>query len=555
MSQRKVALGLDYGTESARALLVDVQTGEEISSAVANYPHGVKDRELPGGITLEPETALQHPLDYLAVLEKIVPAVMKQGGIKAEQIIGIGTDFTASTVLPVLEDGTPLCALNEFKNEPMAWVKLWKDHAAQPEADEMNDLAEKRNESFLARYGGRVSSEWMFPKALRILRKAPHVYERADKIIEAGDWLVWQLCGNLVRSSCQAGYKGMWSKNEGYPSEDFLRILNPNFRTFVKDKLGGKVHPLGIAAGGLLKAWAQKLGLVEGTPVAVSIIDAHAAVLGSSVADCGKMVLALGTSTCHLVMNEKNIPATGVAGIVEDGIVPGFVTYESGQSAVGDIFLWFVRNYVNSDIEAKARSEGKDIFNFLEGIAAQVPPGSNGLLALDWWNGNRSILMDANLSGLVVGLTLTTRPEEIYRALIESTAFGTLAIIENHTEQGISIDELYAGGGLAEKNSLLLQIYADVTGRTLKVAVSSQAAALGAAIAGSVAAGSERWGFNSFKDATAAMAHIKDNIYRPNLLNHDVYKKLYTEYKKLYKTFGQGTLDTMKKLRGMKTVV
>ena len=498
---------------------------------------------------MEPETALQHPMDYLEVLADIVPQAMKSGNVSKEEIIGIGSDFTASTVLPVTADGTPLCILDEFKDKPFAWVKLWKDHASQPEADEMNTLAEETNQPFLARYGGKLSSEWMFPKSLRMLRKAPHIYEKADKIIEAGDWLVWQLCGKEVRSSCQAGYKGMWSKSEGYPSSEFLNTFHPKFKSFVEDKLTGEIHPLGNAAGGLLPGWAEKLGMVAGTPVAVSIIDAHAAVLGSSVADAGKMVLALGTSTCHLVMNEENIPASGVAGIVEDGIAPGFAAYESGQSAVGDIFLWFLRNYVNPALEEKAKQAGKDIFAYFEELATKVPAGSNGLLALDWWNGNRSTLMDANLSGLMIGLTLTTRPEEVYRALIESTAFGTLAIIENHTQQGIAIDELYAGGGLAEKNALLMQIYADVTGRTIKVAASSQAAALGAAIAGSVAAGSERGGYDSFKEASAVMAHIKEKIYIPNESNHTVYKKVYTEYKKLYEAFGSYTLDTMKKLR------
>lgn len=551
MSNKKIALGLDYGTESARALLVDVQTGEEIATAVERYPSGVIDRELSDGTPLEPETALQDPLDYLTVLEKVVPQAMQQAGVKPEQIVGIGVDFTASTVLPTTSDGTPLCTLPEFANEPFAWVKLWKDHTSQPEAEEMNDLAEQRKESFLARYGGRLSSEWMFPKALRMLRKAPAVYNRADKIIEAGDWVVWQLCGNERRSACQAGYKGMWSKSEGYPLKEFLQELHPEFGDFVAEKLTGGIYPLGKAAGGLTPEWAEKLGLLPETPLAVSVIDAHAGVLGCSVADAGKMVLALGTSTCHLVMNDKNILAKGVAGIVEDGIAPGFTAYESGQSAVGDIFAWFMKNQVPESYTAKAKADNQDIFQYMEKLAAKVPPGSGGLLALDWWNGNRSTLMDANLSGLMLGLTLSTRPEEIYRALIEATAFGTLAIIENHTDQGIAIDELYACGGLAENNELLLQIYADVTGRKLKVAESSQAAALGSAIAGCVAAGAQHGGYDTFVQATQAMARLKDKVYSPNPLAHNVYQKVYTEYKKLYDTFGCSALETMRKLKAL----
>jgi L-ribulokinase len=549
MTKRTLTLGLDYGTETARALLVDTKTGEEIATAVSTYPNGVIESELPDGTRLEPETALQDPRDYLTVLENIVPQAMNEGGVQAEEVIGIGVDFTASSVLPTLADGTPLCTLSEYASEPFAWVKLWKDHAAQPEAEEMNELAEFRGEAFLSRYGGRLSSEWMFPKTLRMLNRAPDVYNSAERIIEAGDWLVWQLCGKEKRSACQAGYKGLWSKSDGYPSEDYLRNLNPQFAAFVTEKLSADIYPLGNPAGGLQEIWAQKMGLLAGTPVAIAMIDAHAAVLGSSVAEEGKMVLALGTSTCHLVMHRENIPARGIAGIVEDGIVPGLVAYESGQSAVGDIFSWFVKNQVPTRYEEDAKAKGLDLFAFLETLASDILPGSSGLLALDWWNGNRSTLMDASLSGMMVGLTLATRAEEIYRALIEATAFGTLAIIDNHTRQGIPVDELYACGGLAERSPLLLQIYVDVTGRTLKVSASSQAAALGAAIAGAVAASSEQGGYGTFAEATNVMARIKNRVYAPNSSANEIYQKLYAQYQHLYESFGRGTLKTMKQLR------
>ena len=555
MINRKVSIGLDYGTESARALIADVLTGEEIATATANFPTGVMDKTLPDGTEVEPETALQNPNDYLEVMEQTLASAMEKGKVSAEQVIGLAIDFTASTVLPTTEDGTPLCNLPEFISEPYAWVKLWKDHTAQPEAEEMNILAEKRNESFLKRYGGRLSSEWMFPKALRMLRKAPKVYATMNKYIEAGDWLVWQLTGNVRRSSCQAGYKGMWSKGSGYPTKEYLGELEDEFSSFVEDKLDPKVYPLGNAAGGLTAKWAEKLGLLPNTPVAVSIIDAHAAVLGTSVYDSGKMVLALGTSTCHLVMNKENVEIDGVAGIVEDGIVPGFAAYESGQSAVGDIFLWFIRNYISSEYIEKANEHNLDIFQYLEMLAAKIPVGSNGLLALDWWNGNRSTLMDADLSGMLIGLTLNTKPEEIYRALIEATAFGTLAIIDNHVNQGVAIDELYATGGLAEKNELLMQIYADVTGREIKVAESSQAAALGAAIIGTVAAGKSNHGYNSFEDAVKAMAKLKDIKYIPNENNRKSYQKIYAEYKNLYKEFGTGMMKTMKNLKNIRNEI
>ncbi len=549
MSERRIVLGLDYGTKTARALLVDPKSGDEIATAVAEYPHGVLESQLPDGTSLEADTALQNPRDYLTVLQQIVPEVLNAGGVQSEEVIGIGVDFTASSVLPTLKDGSPLCTLPEFSSNPYAWVKLWKDHAALPEAQDMTELAERRGETFLSYYGGRLFPEWMFPKTLRMLRMAPEVYTAADRLIEAGDWLVWQLCGEEKRSACQAGYKGLWSKSDGFPSEDYLGALHPEFATFAKEKLPSDIYPVGSRAGGLRESWARKIGLSPGIPIAVAMIDAHAAVLGSTVAETGKMVLALGTSTCHLVMHEKKILAGGIAGIVEDGIVPGLVAYESGQSAVGDIFAWFTKNQLPAHYHETAKQTGQDVFSYLQSLAAQIPSGQTGLLALDWWNGNRSTLMDASLSGLIMGLTLATRPEDIYRALIEATAFGTNAIIDNHTEQGIPVNELYACGGLSERNQLLLQIYADVTGRRLNVAASSQAAALGSAICGAVAAGPEMGGHATFSDATRAMARVKDKVYSPDPSAHAIFKRLYAEYLQLYETFGRGALDTMKRLR------
>lgn len=553
MPKRNLALGLDFGTESVRALLVEVKTGEELGTAVENYPHGVLERELPDGTRLEPDTALQDPRDYLVALERVLPQAMQQANLTADEVIGIGVDFTSSTVLPTLADGTPLCTQQEFQSEPYAWVKLWKDHAAQAEAEEINTLAQRLiNPSlsgFIRRYGGRVSSEWLIPKSLCMLRRAPGVYRAAARIIEAGDWLVCQLTGRECRSSCQAGYKALWDRAEGYPPPAFFAALHPEFANVVAEKLSTQIHPLGTVAGGLTTIWAQKLGLNPGTPVGVAIIDAHAAVLGSSVAEAGKMVLVMGTSTCHMVMSPHKIFATGIAGIVEDGIVPGLVAYESGQSAVGDIFSWFVKNQLPAEYHLAAEEEGLGVFQYLERAAAKLRPGESGLLALDWWNGNRSILMDALLSGLVIGMTLATLPEEIYRALIEATAFGTRIIIDNHTSQGIAVDELYACGGLAERNELLLQIYADVTNRPLRVAASSQATALGAAILGAIAAGKSRGGYDSFVEATHTMARLKERIFAPEAAAVSIYASLFAEYQRLHNFFGKGEIRTMRALR------
>jgi len=440
VEQRNIALGLDFGTESARVILVDVKTGEELITVVENYAHGVLDKTLPDGKTkLKADWALQHPADYLTAIKKIIPQALAQAKIQPHEIIGIGVDFTSCTILPTTADGTPLCEIDRYSGNPHAWVKLWKHHAAQPETDEINQSAQRRGEKFLKLYGGKISSEWLLPKALQILHEAPEIYKAADKIIEAGDWLVWQLTGIEKRSACQAGYKALWNKGDGYPGTDFLKALDPRFENIVTEKLSTQIYPVGAYAGGLNKEMAQQLGLKEGTAVGVAIIDAHAAVLGSSIAGEGKMLLVLGTSTCLMVMSKEKILAEGIAGIVEDGIVPGFVGYESGQSAVGDIFAWFVRNYVPSDYHQQARQQGVDVYKLLEQKAAQLLPGESGLLALDWWNGNRSVLMNAQLSGCLLGMTLSTKPEDIYRALIEATAFGTKKIIDNHHEKGVTL--------------------------------------------------------------------------------------------------------------------
>lgn len=552
MKQKSIAVGLDFGTESGRILLVNATTGEELISITENYPHGVIDEMLHDGKSkLGVDWALQHPMDYLTVTKKLFKKALREAAVQPEEIIGIGVDFTSCTILPTTAAGTPLSELDEFKSNPHAWVKLWKHHAAQPEADEINELAEKRGEDFLKRYGGKISSEWLLPKALQILHEAPEIYQAADRIIEAGDWLVWQLTGNEKRSACQAGYKALWDKTKGYPSTDFFKALDPRFEQVVAEKLAGRIYPIGMPAGKLTAEMAGEMGLPAGVPVGIAIIDAHAALLGSSVAEEGKMVLVLGTSNCHMVLSKNKVLAEGIAGIVEDGILPGFVGYESGQSAVGDIFNWFIRNYVPAGYYKAAERQGVDIYKYLELKAAELRPGESGLLALDWWNGNRSVLMDAQLSGCLLGLTLSTKPEEIYRALIEATAFGTKKIIDNHQEKGVAVNELYACGGLAEKNPLLLQIYADVTGRDIHLAASQQATALGAAIIGAIAAGKGNGGYDDFIEATKKMARLKKEVYHPNKKSAAVYAQLYAEYLKLHDYFGRGVNNVMKRLRAL----
>jgi L-ribulokinase len=551
---RKYVIGLDYGTESGRALLVAVDNGEEVATAVMNYADGVITTGLPGsGKKLGPDWALQNPRDYLAVMEYTIKKVIEDSGVSGEDVIGIGTDFTACTVLPIDKEGTPLCMKAEWADNPHAWVKLWKHHAAQPEADRINQLALLRNEDFLARYGGKVSSEWFFPKALQILDEAPEVYEAADRLIEAGDWIVLVLTGEEKRNACAAGYKAMW--DEGYPGKDFFRALDPRFENIVQDKMREDIYPAGVKAGGLLPEIAEKLGLKPGTAVATGGIDAHVAVPGATVADAGKMVMIMGTSVCHMVCGSEKHIVPGLCGVVKEGILPDYYGYEAGQTAVGDIFAWFVKNCVPQWVHEEAKKEGTDVHGYLSKHAAELKPGESGVLCLDWWNGNRSILVDADLTGMMVGMTLSTTPAEMYRAILESTAFGTYKIIRQLENNGVPISELYACGGLPNKNPLVMQIFADVTNRTIKVSASEQTVALGSAMWGAVAAGRAAGGYNNVTEAAKNMATLRDEHYTPNPKNHALYERLFDEYERLHDLFGKGGLETMKRLKKLKLEV
>jgi L-ribulokinase len=533
-----------------------VDTGEEVATAVHEYADGVIEESLPRDKRrLPPGTALQNPANYLTALEKLVPKVLRLAKAKRDQVLGIGTDFTSCTVLPARADGTPLCFDKRWRKNPHAWVKLWKHHAAQPEASFINDVGRQTNEYFLSACGGRYSSEWFFSKLLETLNQAPEVFEAAERFLEAGDWIVWQLCGQERRCLSAAGFKAMWvypptSENGSYsfPGTEFFFALHPSLANVVAEKLSAELLPLGARAGGLTKAWAKRLRLREGTPVAVGNIDAHVAVPACGVTNPGKLVMILGTSTCHLLLGEKRQEVEGMCGVVENGVVPGLWGYEAGQAGVGDLFAWFMAQGVPASIHAEAKKARLTVYQLLEKRAAQLVPGESGLLALDWWNGCRSVLMDSDLTGMLLGATLGTRPHEIYRALIEATAFGTRKIIEAFTEKGVAITELFACGGLAQKNPLLLQIYADVTGRPIQVAASEQTCALGAAMHGAVAAGV----FPDIRDAARCMVRPGNQAYRPNMANTSVYQRLYGEYIRMHDAMGRAPESPMKILRRLR---
>jgi len=553
MSKNKYAIGIDFGTESARALLVDLADGRDVASAGPQYADGVIDEKLPGtNIRLEPDWALQNPMDYVASVKATVPQVLAQSGVAAEDVIGIGIDFTACTMLPTKADGTPLCVLPQYRGNPHAWVKLWKHHAAQPEANRINEVAAAMGEPWLKRYGGKISSEWFFPKALQILNEAPEIYEAADRLIEAADWIVWQLTGVETRNSCTAGYKAIWSKQDGFPKPEFFAALHPRMKNIVAEKMSTKIFPLGAKAGELTPEMAAATGLRPGTAVAVANVDAHVAVPAATVVETGRMVMIMGTSTCHMVVGDAPRIVPGMCGVVEDGILPGLSGFEAGQSCVGDHFAWFVENCVPVQYGEEARAAGLNLHQLLEKKAAALRPGESGLVALDWWNGNRSVLVDVDLTGLLLGATLATKPEEIYRALIEATAYGTRVIIEGFEQHGVPVRELVAAGGLPERNKLLMQIYADVTGREIKVVGTTQAGALGSAMHGAVAAGAAAGGYDTIQQAAAKMAHLKDETYKPIAAHKQVYDQLYAEYLTLHDHFGRGANDVMKRLKAIK---
>jgi L-ribulokinase len=550
---KKYAIGVDYGTQSGRAVLVDLSDGTELADHVTLYPHQVIDEVLPNGdVKLELDWALQHPEDYVEVLKQSVPEVMKMTGVDPADVIGVGIDFTACTMLPVDQQGVPLCLLPGFQNNPHSWVKLWKHHAAQDEANLLNEIAAKRGETFLSRYGGKISSEWMIAKVWQILNEAPEIYDETDLFLEATDWVIFRMTGNVVRNSCTAGYKSIWHKKEGYPSQQFFKALDPRLEHLTETKLRGNIVPLGTKAGELSEDMAAFMGLKPGTAVAVGNVDAHAAVPAVGVVTPGKLVMAMGTSICHMLLGTEEKQVEGMCGVVEDGIIPGYLGYEAGQSAVGDIFEWYVEEAVPAYVKESANQAAIGVHEWLERKAASYKPGETGLLALDWWNGNRSVLVDTDLTGLLIGCTLLTKPEEIYRALLEATAFGTRKIVEAFHSNGVEVNELYACGGLPQKNSLLMQIYADVTNREIKVAASKQTPALGAAMFGAVAAGKEKGGYDSIVDAAQKMARVQEETFKPIPEHVAVYEKLYQEYSTLHDYFGRGENDVMKRLKSLK---
>lgn len=535
----KYALGIDFGTRSARVLIVETDGGREVVDIAMDYAHGVMDSSLPDGTPLEADWALQHPGDYVDVLRTAIQKALATGGISPADIVGVGIDFTSCTMLPLDEAGMPLCLRAEYASTPHAYVKLWKHHAAQAEADKINRIAGLRGEDLLDSCGGRVSSEAMIPKVWQVLNEAPEVYRAAYKFIEAGDWIVMLLTGEERRSKCMAGFKSLWTPSGHSPDPAFFRELDPRLENVVAEKLGSLYHPIGARAGRITAEAAELTGLEPGTAVSVACIDAHASLLGAGISEPGQMVLIMGTSSCHILLDEERRHVPGICGMVSDGIVPGLVAYEAGQCCVGDHFEWFVENCVPASYQAEAARAGVDMHGLLSERCAQLRPGESGVIALDWWNGNRSVLADADLAGAFIGCTLQTKPEHLYLALVEATAFGTKLIVENYRQHGVAVREIRAAGGIASKNSMVMQVYADVLDAELAVCGTSQASALGAAMLGAAAAGAGAGGHDSLVDAVRAMSGACSKRYVPDKERVGVYQQLYEVYCVLHDYFGR----------------
>jgi L-ribulokinase len=520
-------------------VLVDLSRGDVMASSVVRYPSEVIDETLPStGDRLPNDWALQDPDDWVTVVEKAVPAVVKEAGVDAEEVVGLGVDFTSCTVLPTTSDGVPLCTVDKWRERRHAWPKLWKHHAAQPIADRLNLVALERGESFLERYGGRISSEWYFPKLIEVWLEDREVYDECDAFIEATDWIVWWLTGVQCRQTATAGFKAMWSPTEGLPPTEYFEAAYPGFDN-PSEKLGDTFVPLGTKAGTLRKEVADKIGLPQEVAVAVGNVDAWVSVPGVGVDSPGRYVVVIGTSICDMIVHPDETRLPGVTGVVKDGILPGLYGYEAGQAAVGDMLAWFV-DRVAQDPGAYAQ---------LEEAAARIEPGATGLVALDWWNGNRTILADADLTGAIFGLGLHTTREEIYRALLESIAFGSRRIMDNFEAYGLVLSEIVACGGIAERSPLMMQLLADTSGREVHVPEVKEIPARGAALFGAVAAG-------KFDDIAAAIEATRPRsvtTYKPDLEAKKTYDRVYEIYRTLYEMLGRSEVRLMHDLKRIRT--
>jgi len=552
--KKKYTIGINFGAESVRAIIVDVSNGNLAATTSYSYYHGIITDKLPGtDIDLDEGWALQHPQDYINALKRTVPKLMKESKINPDQIIGIGTSFVGSTLIPTTADGTPLALIEDYAHEPHAWPKHIHHQSAKEKANKLTQLAIDRFETFLDRYGGKLNHQWFFPKVWEIYDDSSSIYNAADKMIEASDWIVWQLTGVETRNLCAAGYKALWSKSEGFPLETFFSAMDTDLTNVVDEKMKREISSLGIQAGALTEEAAQWMKLEPGIPVSTGVLSSHAAVPAATVAEPGKMAIILESDFYHMILSKKEYRVPGMCGMVEDGIVPGLFAYEARQAGSGEHFSWFMKNAVPEQYAKEARQRKISIYQLLEEKAAALKPAESGLVALDWWHGNRSILVDEDLSGLILGFSLKTKPEEVYRALLEAAIFGTRKIFETFIASGVPINEIIVTGGKPTTNNLLLNIMANVTQTEIKTAKCPYTSALGAAMYAAVAAGEARGGYGSIQDASKKMAQLSEKSFVPNNNDKKTYNRLYSEYTLLHDYFGYGHNNAMKRLNNLRT--
>ncbi len=542
---KKYTVGIDFGTLSGRAVLMDAYSGEVMASAVCEYPHGVIDCSLPSGRRLPKRTALQDAEDYVEVLTRIVRQVLSEASVCSHDIVGIGIDSTGCTMLPVDNDIRPLMFNEKYRDEPHAYVKLWKHNSATNEGEDINRLAAERDEPWLDNYGGRTSAEWMFAKILQIVREAPEVYEATHMFLNIADWLLYLLTDKITNGACFASYKELWCEDGGFPSKDFFRELCPEMENVIGTKVCDNIIPVSSVAGYLNREWAERLGLPEGIAVASPVLDAHASMPALGLCDDGTLMMILGTSAVYLVHSKEKKNISGIVGCVKDGVINGLYTYESSQACCGDHLDWFVKNSLPESYAQAARAEGVGIHKYLREKAKKLSVGESGLICLDWHNGNRSVLSDLELTGALFGLTLQTRPEDIYRAYIEGAVFGAKTIIDNFEAGGIQINKMVASGGIAEKDEFFMQILCDVLDREITVSNVKMSASVGSAIYATVASGL----YADIDEAARRLGWAEGKTYRPIAENTRAYKKLYAEYKKLHDYYGRGGSNLLRELK------
>lgn len=538
-------IGIDYGTLSGRSVLVDTANGHVAASSSFDYPHGVLDRSLPDGTPLPADYALQYPQDYLDVIYRTIPRLLETSGISGDDISGIGLDATACTVLPLDKQGQPLCF--RYPSEPQSYIKMWKHHGAQALANKLTRAAESVCPELLMSMGGSISAESFFPKLWELWEQAPGLYEEMYEYMEVADWIILHMTGSAHRNGCAAGYKAQYVPGVGYPGPELFEKAGFRPKGRVTDKMPSPVVPVGETAGYLTKAVAEKLGLKAGIPVASGLVDAHVCVPAAGIAQEGHMLMIIGTSACHMVMGKDAKAVPGICGFVDGGIMPGFVGFEAGQSSVGDLYAWFVSNCVPASYFDAAKAHDMSIHSYLSLLASRKEPGETGLLALDWLNGNRSTLCNYDLSALVLGMTMQTKSEDVYRALIESTAFGCRAIVDIFKNHGVRVDRFTASGGISLKNPFAMQLYSDILNMPVEVIRAEVGPALGSAIFAAVAAGS----YDNIQAAAQAMKSETVAIYMPRSDNARLYEELYREYMLLYEYFGK-TEQVMQRLRSIR---